>query len=94
MESLKFLILTSFAGLDGFIKIYIGLLTIRIYLGWFPNINMYDQPFVTIGKMTDPYLRIFRGIIPVVIGVDLSPIMGFLLLGCLQDFFKSFSFAA
>ena len=36
-----------------------------------------------------PYLRIFRGIIPPLIGFDLSPLLGFILLTFLVDFFSS-----
>jgi uncharacterized protein YggT (Ycf19 family) len=39
--------------------------------------------------MTDPYLRVFRGIIPTLIGFDLSPLLGFILLTFLIDFFSS-----
>ena len=46
-----------------------------------------------IGKMTDPYLRVFRGIIPTLIGFDLSPILGFLLISFLIDLFSSLSTA-
>ena len=40
--------------------------------------------------MTDPYLRIFRGIIPTLIGFDLSPLLG-ILITFLIDFFSSLS---
>ena len=46
----------------------------------------------TLGKMTDPYLRLFRGIIPPIIGFDLSPLLGFSLLTFLVDVFSSISF--
>ena len=39
--------------------------------------------------MTDPYLRVFRGIIPPLIGFDLSPLLGFILLTSLIDFFQA-----
>jgi len=84
---MNILISTFCGGIVGFIKFYIIILTLRIYLTWFPNINFYDQPFVTLGKMTDPYLRVFRGIIPELLGFDMSPILAFLLLTSLVDFF-------
>jgi YggT family protein len=88
---IKVLIVTLCGGLVGFLKFYIILLTIRVYLTWFPNINFYIQPFSTLGKMTDPYLRVFRGMIPALIGFDVSPILGFLFITTLIDFFSSIS---
>ena len=83
------LILTFFGGLAGFLKFYLVLLTIRIYITWFPNFNTYTQPFYSLGKMTDPYLRVFRGIVPPLLGFDLSPLLGFSLLTFLIDIFSS-----
>ena len=83
---------TLCVGMVGFLKFYIVLLTIRVYLTWFPNINFYMQPFSSIGKMTDPYLRLFRGIIPPLIGFDLSPLLAFIFLTFLIDIFDSVVF--
>lgn len=83
------LIITVCGGIAGFLKFYIILLTLRVYLTWFININFYTQPFQSLGKMTDPYLRVFRGIIPPIIGLDLSPLLGFILLTFLVDLFSS-----
>mgnify|MGYP000629609376 CR=1 FL=1 len=87
------LLATLFSGITGFLKFFTILLTIRVYLTWFPNINWYIQPFYSIGKMTDPYLRVFRGIIPPLIGFDLSPLLGFILITFLIDLFSSLSTA-
>jgi YggT family protein len=76
-------------GMVGFLKFYIVMLTLRVYLTWFPNINFYTQPFASIGKMTDPYLRLFRGILPPLIGFDLSPLLAFIFLTFLIDVFSS-----
>lgn len=86
---IKVLIVTLCGGLVGFLKFYIILLTIRVYLTWFPNINFYTQPFSSLGKMTDPYLRLFRGIIPPLLGLDLSPLLAFSLMTFLIDVFSS-----
>ena len=75
----------------GFFKFYSVMLTLRVYLTWFPNINFYSQPFDTLGRMTDPYLRLFRGILPPLLGFDLSPLLGFSLLTFLVDVFSSIS---
>ena len=85
------LIVTLCRGAAGFLKIYIIALTLRVYISWFPNINIYTQPFSTLNKMTDPYLRLFRGILPPLIGFDLSPLLGFIFLTFLIDVFSSVS---
>ena len=87
------LILTVCKGVAGFLKFYIVMLTLRVYLTWFPNINLYTQPVLSLCKMTDPYLRIFRGILPPLIGFDLSPLLGFIFLTFLIDVFSSLSIA-
>ena len=63
------LLITLCRGLAGFLKFYIVALTLRVYLTWFTNINFYTQPFSSLGKITDPYLRLFRGIIPPLLGL-------------------------
>ena len=85
------LVLTLCRGIAGFLKFYIVMLTLRVYLTWFPNINFYSQPFDTLGRMTDPYLRLFRGILHPLLGFDLSPLLGFSLLTFLVDVFSSIS---
>ena len=37
--------------------------------------------------MTDGYLRLFRGILPAILGFDLSPLLGFVTLSLVQEFF-------
>jgi YggT family protein len=91
---MNLLLLTICNGLVGFLKFYSILLTLRVYVTWFPNINMFSQPFSSLGKMTDPYLKLFRGIIPPLIGLDLSPLLGFLLLTFLIDLLSSATSAA
>jgi YggT family protein len=68
-----------------FINIYTALLFIRILLTWFPNINWFDPPFSVLSQLTDPYLNIFRSIIPPLGGIDFSPILALLLLQVLQS---------
>jgi YggT family protein len=72
-----------FASFLGFIQVYVVLLAVRVSLTWFPNINWYGQPFYSLSKLTDPYLKLFRGIVPPLIGMDVSPILGFILLQCI-----------
>ncbi|PSB27868.1 YggT family protein [Stenomitos frigidus] len=68
-----------------FINIYTALLFIRILLSWFPNINWFDPPFSILSQLTDPYLNVFRSIIPPLGGLDFSPILALLLLQVVQS---------
>lgn len=63
---------------------YTVLLFIRIILSWFPQ--WQDYHFVRfIAFYTDPYLNIFRRILPPLGGVlDLSPILAFFSLRILE----------
>ncbi|MEH1790232.1 YggT family protein [Nostoc sp.] len=66
--------------LASFIQIYTVLLIIRVLLTWFPNINWYNQPFTTLSQITDPYLNLFRSIIPPLGGIDFSAMLAIILL--------------
>ncbi|MDC0834326.1 Cell division protein YlmG/Ycf19 (putative) YggT family [Geitlerinema sp. FC II] len=72
-----------------FLNIYFALLIIRILLSWFPNVNWYDPPFSILSQLTDPYLNLFRSIIPPLGGLDFSPIIAILLLQVVQSLVPS-----
>ncbi len=74
-----------FSSFIGFLQIYLILLLVRVSLTWFPNVNWYGQPFYSLSKLTDPYLKMFRGIVPPLVGIDISPILGFILLQCIMQ---------
>ncbi|WCJ29328.1 hypothetical protein M5689_010969 [Euphorbia peplus] len=66
-------------GISNFLNIYNTLLIVRLVLTWFPN----SPPAIVspLSTLCDPYLNIFRGIIPPLGGtLDLSPILAFLVL--------------
>lgn len=66
---------------------YYLLLIIRIFLTWIPNIDWDAQPYAWMRSVTDPFLNIFRGIIPPIGGaLDISPILAFIVLQLLQSF--------
>jgi YggT family protein len=69
---------------SSFISIYLILLFIRVLLTWFPNVNWESQPFAALSQITDPYLNLFRSIIPPLGGMDFSPMLAFLALSFLQ----------
>ena len=78
------ILITLLKSVSTFIQIYSGLLIIRILLTWFPTVDWYKQPFAALGQITDPYLNLFRSIIPPLGGMDFSPILAFLALNVLQ----------
>nr|YP_001293489.1 hypothetical plastid protein 19 [Rhodomonas salina]ABO70856.1 hypothetical plastid protein 19 [Rhodomonas salina] len=74
-----------FSSFIGFLQVYLILLLVRVSLTWFPNVNWYGQPFYSLSRLTDPYLKMFRGIVPPLVGIDISPILGFILLQCVMQ---------
>ncbi|KZL49259.1 YggT family protein [Nodularia spumigena] len=69
-----------FDTLAKFVEYYSYFLIARVLLTWFPTINWYNQPFAALAQITDPYLNLFRSIIPTLGGMDFSPILAFLAL--------------
>jgi YggT family protein len=72
---------------DALFLVYLVLIFVRILLSWFPRIpyNPVLHAVVTfVHDVTDPYLRLFRRILPPVGGsgfaLDLSPIIGIIVL--------------
>lgn len=63
-----------------FLNIYFVLILIRVLLSWFPNVNWLSPPFSTLSQLTDPYLNLFRAIIPPLGGIDFSPMLAIILL--------------
>ncbi len=66
------------------LSVYTGLLILRVLLTWFPTIEWYNQPFAALTQITDPYLNLFRSVIPPLGGMDLSPMVAILLLQVLD----------
>ena len=63
-----------------FVSLYCYLLIIRVLLTWFPSVDWSNQPFAALSQISDPYLNLFRSIIPSLGGMDFSPILAFLAL--------------
>jgi YggT family protein len=71
--------------ISSFVSIYLVLLFIRILLSWFPQVDWFNPPFSILSQLTDPYLNIFRSIIPPLGGLDISAILAILLLQVVQS---------
>ena len=70
-----------------FLNIYFVLLIVRILLSWFPNVNWLSPPFSVLSQLTDPYLNVFRSIIPPLGGIDFSPMLAIFLLQFVANLF-------
>lgn len=75
-DSVAELVITS--SVFNFLNIYNTILIARLVLTWFPSApEVIVNPLSTI---CDPYLNVFRGIIPPLGTLDLSPILAFTVL--------------
>ena len=64
------------------------MLFVRILGSWFPEYQ--GHPFMRfVAFYTDPYLNFFRGVIPPLGMVDISPIVGFFCLGIIEQILKA-----
>ena len=64
---------------------YYIIIILRIFLSWIQTIDWTQQPYRLLSSITDPFLNIFRGIIPPIGGMlDISPIIAIILLQILQ----------
>ena len=85
------LIVTS---LVSFLNIYWVLLIVRILLSWFQTAEWAGQIIGYLSPITEPYLNIFRSIIPPLGGIDLSAIVALILLQFIQSSLQSFATVA
>ena len=61
-----------------------SMIAVRIIASWFPSVQRYTW-FYWLTRCTDPYLNIFRRIIPPIGGVlDLSPLLAYFSLQLLE----------
>jgi YggT family protein len=66
------------------LSIYTLVLLVRVLLTWFPNLDWSNPVLSSVSAITDPYLNVFRGLIPPIGGLDLSAIVAFLALQLVQ----------
>ncbi|KAK6940454.1 CCB3/YggT [Dillenia turbinata] len=69
------------SGMSKWLDIYSGVLMVRVLLSWFPNIPWDRQPLSAIRDLCDPYLNLFRNIIPPIFDtLDVSPLLAFAIM--------------
>jgi YggT family protein len=79
------------SSLVSFLQIYWILLIVRILLSWFQTAEWAGQIISFLAPVTDPYLNIFRSIIPPLGGIDISAILALFLLQFIQSSLSSFA---
>lgn len=77
------------ASIIKFLEIYGYILIVRILLSWFQGAEWAFNIISFLSPITDPYLNIFRSIIPPLGGIDFSAILAILGLQLLQSLFAS-----
>ncbi|KAL3134047.1 hypothetical protein ABBQ32_008477 [Trebouxia sp. C0010 RCD-2024] len=74
-----FILITNAVG--SFIRLYLLFLFLRVLLSWFPAFGWDKQPWLALRQVTDPYLNLFRGLVPPLLGtIDFTPLFGFMIL--------------
>ena len=66
------------------VNIYSFVLFARVLLSWFPNVDLSNPILSGVVSISDPYLNMFRGVIPPLGGFDLSAILAFVALNLLR----------
>jgi YggT family protein len=69
---------------DKVLWFYSMLLFVYVLLSWFPGIAVLDELRQALKVLCEPYLSVFRRIIPPIGMVDISPIIAFFVLGILR----------
>jgi len=74
--------------IDTIFLVYMAMLFIRILSSWFPEYQHHNI-LRFIAYYTDPYLNVFRRIIPRLGMIDVSPIVAFFALKLIEEFVKA-----
>ncbi|WP_025781691.1 YggT family protein [Candidatus Synechococcus spongiarum] len=61
------------------VDLYQFLLILYILSGWIPQLRQSTVGHI-LAQLSEPYLRLFRGIVPPLGGIDFSPILAFIVL--------------
>jgi YggT family protein len=70
---------------------YVAIIIVRILLTWFPTVGWVQQVASSLSIVTDPYLNLFRNLVPPVGGFDLSTILAVIVLQVVQSSLQKFA---
>lgn len=69
--------------LNRLVGLYGFLLILYLLSSWIPQLR-HSRVGEILAQVSEPYLRLFRGIIPLFGGMDFSPILAFIVLRLIQ----------
>ena len=72
--------------LQSTVQLFSFLLLVRVLLTWFPSIDWSNGILSALTSLTDPYLNIFRGVIPPIGGFDISSLLAIIVFQVIQGF--------
>lgn len=82
MGNITYLIIST---VTNFINLYLVLIIVRILLSWFQTTEWAGNIISFLAPITDPYLNIFRSIIPPLGGIDFSAILAIFILQLIPE---------
>ena len=62
-----------------FIQFYLTLILIYAIMSWFPSMRESNFRMI-IGRMVEPYIQLYRGMIPPIFGIDFSVLFAYIVL--------------
>ena len=82
MNNITYLVVST---VINFIQLYLVLIFVRILLSWFQTTQWASTVISFLAPITDPYLNIFRSIIPPLGGIDFSAILAIIVLNLIPE---------
>ena len=82
MNNITYLVIST---VTNFIQLYLVLIIVRILLSWFQTTDWASRIISFLAPITDPYLNIFRSIIPPLGGIDFSAILAIIVLNLIPQ---------
>ncbi len=71
------------------LRLYGILIIVYVLMSWFPTRGFVADVQQVLGSVVEPYLSIFRRLIPPISNVDLSPIIAYFLLMLVASFVRT-----
>ena len=70
---------------DKVTSFYTTLIIVYVLMSWFPVSGIFEEIYRVLGSICEPYLGLFRRIIPPIGMIDISPIVAILVLNMLSS---------